>query len=395
MAKKSITKKKPRNSKKTSFSKAKKIQKSNSRDSKKKTSSVKKTSVTRKKNSQSQKDPSGIKKKSTKPFLYTTGYLGVGLMLISVSMVAYFAVALGGEKSQLRTQIDSLEGAEPGTYQELSRNFSLLPEKEDAGQSQDRALEIDLDTTKWKTYKNTRYLFQMRYPHYWEDPQVEERFIPGEEYQFKLSFTRQDPDGKTTGVDVLVYPFAYFEVEDTSPVTEKEFVTKEGVHCPPINEEVTIGQADYSAKKVLIKENKCYDEAYFFSAHRNGYLYNFVPVPRDGYNYPGYDGEIETRWDIPEFEKMLETVKFLPKPKPKPTAKKPVSAKKVGDKYVCAGDDATKWSLQNPPGHLDTQCCLDPDETPNPWCSYTQENLDKVAKMKAEGPPDEWEDKWD
>jgi hypothetical protein len=387
MAKKSTAKKKSKKTRKsTATSKAKKATpKKNSSVSKKKNSSLNKVSVTK------------TKRKSTKPFLYSTGYLGVGLMVVSISTVVYFAVTLGGGGTELRAQIDYFEGAEPGTYQEVPRDFSLLPNDDTEGveQVQGRNFEINLDTTKWKTYRNPRYLFQLQYPHYWEEPQVEERFIPGEEYQFKLSFTRKDPDGKVAGVDVLVYPFAYYEVKDTSPIAVKEFVTKEGVSCPPIDQEVTIGQADYAAKKVLIEENSCYDEAYFFSAHRNGYLYNFVPVPRDGYNYPGYDGEMETAWDIPEFEPMLGTVKFLPKPKPKPTAKKPGGAKKVGNKYVCAGDDATKWSLQNPPGHLDTQCCLDPDETPNPWCSYSAENLAKVAEMKAEGPPDEWEDKWD
>jgi hypothetical protein len=55
-------------------------------------------------------------------------------------------------------------------------------------------------------------------------------------------------------------------------------------------------------------------------------------------------------------------------------AQAPVITAKV--KYVngkgvnsCKGDK-TRKSKKNPKGHVDTQCCLDPDEIPNPRCAY-------------------------
>jgi hypothetical protein len=44
----------------------------------------------------------------------------------------------------------------------------------------------------------------------------------------------------------------------------------------------------------------------------------------------------------------------------------------VNGKLVCAKkNDKPRKSLNgNKRGHLDMECCLDPDETPNPWCTY-------------------------
>ncbi len=50
----------------------------------------------------------------------------------------------------------------------------------------------------------------------------------------------------------------------------------------------------------------------------------------------------------------------------------PVSAKKVNGKLVCAKkNDKPRKSKENHNGmHWDRECCLDPDEWPNPWCTY-------------------------
>lgn len=49
----------------------------------------------------------------------------------------------------------------------------------------------------------------------------------------------------------------------------------------------------------------------------------------------------------------------------------PVSAKKVNGKWVCANKkDKPGKSDKNRRAHIDRQCCLDPDEVPNPHCTY-------------------------
>lgn len=50
----------------------------------------------------------------------------------------------------------------------------------------------------------------------------------------------------------------------------------------------------------------------------------------------------------------------------------PVSAKKVDGRYVCAKKhDRGQKSDKNKRGHIDRECCLDPDEVPNPHCTYS------------------------
>jgi len=50
----------------------------------------------------------------------------------------------------------------------------------------------------------------------------------------------------------------------------------------------------------------------------------------------------------------------------------PASGKKVGDRWVCAKkNDHPRKSTQGKGIHVDRQCCLDPDEIPNPWCDYS------------------------
>jgi hypothetical protein len=49
----------------------------------------------------------------------------------------------------------------------------------------------------------------------------------------------------------------------------------------------------------------------------------------------------------------------------------PNSYDKRGGKLVCwKKNDKPHKSNKNPYGDVDMQCCLDPDEIPNPWCTY-------------------------
>ncbi len=65
-------------------------------------------------------------------------------------------------------------------------------------------------------------------------------------------------------------------------------------------------------------------------------------------------------------------------------APKPVSAKRKNGQWVCAKKhDHPHKSRVNNKGktHLDMECCLDPDEYPNPWCTYSSKNR-KVSHHK-------------
>ncbi len=83
-------------------------------------------------------------------------------------------------------------------------------------------------------------------------------------------------------------------------------------------------------------------------------------------------------WNTPDKLKLLKTFNYTFRPTPqiildRARARKPVGAKVVNGRYVCKKDhDYVGKSKKRNKGylHLDMECCLDPDEYPNPWCTY-------------------------
>jgi hypothetical protein len=71
---------------------------------------------------------------------------------------------------------------------------------------------------------------------------------------------------------------------------------------------------------------------------------------------------------------LSRTIDYTYRPAPpKPRARIPVGAKIINGKYTCGKKHGyVGKSKKNNKGylHLDLECCLDPDEYPNPWCTY-------------------------
>ena len=85
---------------------------------------------------------------------------------------------------------------------------------------------------------------------------------------------------------------------------------------------------------------------------------------------------------------ILEMIDYTYRPAPskprRPRARIPGGAKLVNGKYVCAKKHGyVGKSKKNNKGylHLDLECCLDPDEYPNPWCTYKPGEL-SVTKLR-------------
>ena len=150
---------------------------------------------------------------------------------------------------------------------------------------------------------------------------------------------------------------------------------KTGVFFPL--EEAKFEDEDMAFQKISVGEsNSCYEPAYFYSIEEGNYIYNIVPaVGESGERFS--NPERETSRLFPEYReavvsfKLISLVRPQPKSKPRITARKPVSAKIVGGKLVCAKkNDKPGKSKKGKGKHLDLECCLDPDEYPNPWCTY-------------------------
>ena len=82
---------------------------------------------------------------------------------------------------------------------------------------------------------------------------------------------------------------------------------------------------------------------------------------------------------------LSKTINYTQKPVYKPRLKItdfPVGAKKENGRYICKKKrkEYVGKSKQNNKGyyHLDRECCLDPDEYPNPWCTYRPGELSRT-----------------
>ncbi|MDI6777729.1 MAG: hypothetical protein QMD77_00900 [Patescibacteria group bacterium] len=237
-----------------------------------------------------------------------------------------------------------------------------------------------IDTTAWDTYQNKWYGFEIQHPDSWKNnTQYKTATEKSAVYETIYKFRKDGDDASDTfeGYDVKIYPVKKVKsLENTNDVHMKDGAPEDKSECR-LSEEMNFGPEGYYFQKVSIKENNpCFEPAYFYSLTKGDYIYNIVPaVGESGERFS--DPEKETTRMFPEYKEAVLDFKFIPIVRPKPksnpkiTAKRPVSAKVAGGKLVCAKkNDKPRKSKQNKPGHLDLECCLDPDETPNPWCAY-------------------------
>jgi hypothetical protein len=237
-----------------------------------------------------------------------------------------------------------------------------------------------VDTTGWDTYRNQWYGFEIQHPTSWTNMQYRTSNEKSGRYDTIYKF-RKDSGGENdayVGFDVVIYQTRKINgLENTNNIQKKEDIPEDTSSCQ-FSQELTLGEENIKFQKVNIQEdNACYEPVHFFSVTKGSYLYNIIPIAKDGAD-PASDPEKEINKNFPEYKEVVASLKFIPisrpvvvAPKPRITAQRPVSAKVVGGRLVCAiKNDHPHKSNKNKPGHLDLECCLDPDERPNPWCSY-------------------------
>jgi len=239
-----------------------------------------------------------------------------------------------------------------------------------------------IDTTGWDTYRNQWYGFEIRHPDSWTGMQYKTSTTKNSSYETIYKF-RKDSSGENDpyiGFDVAIYSTKKVEnIQQTDDLVKKENAPEDTSNCR-FSEEMTLGEENNVFQKVSVREgDACFEPTYFFSATKNSYLYDIIPVAKEGAEPPA-DPEKDANKNFPEYKEVASSIKFIPvsRPvaktvpaKPKITAQRPVAAKVVGGRLVCAKkNDKPRKSKKNKPGHLDLECCLDPDERPNPWCSY-------------------------
>lgn len=239
----------------------------------------------------------------------------------------------------------------------------------------------------WKSYQSRWYGFELKYPETWAIPvgQVTDQNSKWEyRYQFrKKDFSESSP---FRGFDLVVYNLSKIkELSNTEefPSIKNENLKAEG-KCSNIQGHI-IETGDYPAEEIYVGPNDdCYNSTLFFTLIKGNYIYNLVPVFKEGSMTSG-DLNVEMIDNFPEFFSVASTLSMIdivrPKPippKPKITAPLPVSFKIVDGKRVCAKkNDKPKKSKKTKKKHLDMECCLDPDEYPNPHCHYAAKKYQK------------------
>lgn len=90
-----------------------------------------------------------------------------------------------------------------------------------------------------------------------------------------------------------------------------------------------------------------------------------------------FDVVIETKKEVKELEPVIR--------KPKITAPKPAAITKTdgSGRQTCAKKHDKPSKSKNHKGiNIDMECCLDPDEYPNPWCYYPPEKYGKLLDKR-------------
>jgi hypothetical protein len=248
-------------------------------------------------------------------------------------------------------------------------------------------IQETIDTSNWKLYSNKFYGFKVSYPENWKVPAIQKGIIKAQwetRYQFRKN--TNDENSPYIGFDVIIYDVQKTkELKNTNEFPKiKSDELSNKPQCASIEGHV-IDTGDYPAAEIYIPPtDDCYNSVMFFSFIKDRYIYNIVPVAKDGAEI-GNDPRIAVNKYFPEFLSAVSTADLIdieranPQPaKPKITAPMPLSYIVVNGQLVCAKkNDHPSKSNQHKGKHLDMECCLDPDEYPNPWCYYPPDKYGK------------------
>ncbi|HPN96289.1 MAG TPA: hypothetical protein PLK35_00835 [Candidatus Moranbacteria bacterium] len=249
-----------------------------------------------------------------------------------------------------------------------------------------------LETNNWLIYQSQWYGFEIKYPPHWEKPALKGA-TRGANWEYRFLFRKKDIEegDKYAGFDVVVYNIQKVKElfnTDEFPKIKDEELKNQGV-CQEITGHIAENQ-DYPAEQIYIGPNDdCFSQAFFYTLTRDQYIYNIVPIlVENSEETDQLKEEKEIIKNFPEFISSVSTTNLIdikrPKPapaKPKINAPKPASYKKVNGQRVCAKkNDKPGKSKQNKKKHMDRECCLDPDEIPNPWCTYNSKRYQKYLE---------------
>ncbi len=241
---------------------------------------------------------------------------------------------------------------------------------------------IAIDT--WQEFKSQWYGFTIKYPQDWTVRTVRATAEKNKAV-YRVGFYKpMAPNADVTvqqqiGYEVAVYDVGQvkelFDIDEFPQIKDASLVDTEVCKTIPGH---LIDPGDYPAEEVYIAEgDDCYDPTLFFSLTNGQYMYSIVPV-MSGMDTLVHDPLISATDIVPEY--FMAVAQFAninivrPRPKPAWIANAPIPVVYVKDgtgRRICnKKNDKPGKSNQNKKKHMDMECCLDPDEYPNPHCHY-------------------------
>lgn len=266
----------------------------------------------------------------------------------------------------------------------------LIPEEiqELLGDYEVEAEYPTIDTADWQNYQTQWYGFELKYPNGWSKPILKSGTAQNNwEYLYQFRKPETEESNLYVGFDVVVYnvkKISELNKTDEFPGIKNQDLKDSGV-CLEIDGHLTENES-YPAEKIYVDErDECYNPAYFYTLTREDYIYNIIPILSEE-KAEAVPSKKEIIQNFPEFISAVSTFNLVkiqrPQIKKIISAPKPAWYKKDSlGRFVCAKkNDKPGKSKQGKDKHLDMECCLDPDEYPNPWCYYPPEKYGKYLK---------------
>lgn len=304
-------------------------------------------------------------------------------------IILIFCVFLAASFLGMGQYVSTIKNKMSDRHLEIISNEELIDKFEEENANKIETIQEVLDISQWKNYQSAWYGFKIKYPQNWEAPIVQP-YSRLSKAIYRVSFLDADLENKNIiGFDVAVYDITkvseFFQTDEFPKI--KNASLKESAQCENIEGHL-LETGDYPAEEIYIPPaDNCYDATLFFSVVSGQYIYNITPKFKEG-AIVSIDPMVSVSDNLPQFFSAVSSFENVdivrPKPKqiqPKITAPKPASYKVVNGRMVCEKkNDKPGKSDKGKGKHLDMECCLDPDEYPNPHCYYDTAKYGKYLK---------------
>jgi hypothetical protein len=302
-------------------------------------------------------------------------------MIISIVLITSGGIMAYSSRFSAQNQKNAEQPA--AQIQQSTEQESVQKEEKSVAE-----IVFSIDTSAWVPYQNTWYGLALKYPQDWADPVIKKP-IAGANWEQQIQFRIKQTDEKNPfeGFDVVIYSMA--KIKEATKTDEYPKLKNSELGSDPacaMIEGHLLETGEYPAEEIYIPANDaCFNATLYFGNTRGDYIYDLVPRIKEGAGLAG-DPAQEIATHMPEFLAAAATLNFIdivrPKPvppKPKITAPMPFIYKidSQGRRVCNKKNDKPAKSNQHKGKHMDMECCLDPDEYPNPWCYYPKDKYGK------------------